>query len=314
MTDEQATSATPWSAAWTDSQFGRAGFYRTHRAEEEFRTSVHVDGRLAQALADEITAVFNRSDHRDFAVIDIGAGDGSLLRSLRTHLPSEINYVGVDLRTRPDDLPADIHWVEQQVAAHAQEITGRDGEWNGVLIAHEFLDDVPCEVVELDDALRPRVVLVDPSTGGEEIGPRLTDSAAGRYVDDPVACKRWLERWWPPTRPLARREVGLSRDRMWSRLRRVLLDGVAIAIDYGHRLPDRRRGQWDGGTLTGFAGGRPRRPVPDCSVNLSAYVAMDSCAGDAASIVSQASLLEGLPGFRGGLGSYEWLFDPVMQR
>jgi len=313
MPDDKAASTASWSAAWADSQFGEAGFYRTHRAEDEFRTSVHVDRQLARALAERITRERQRSQVSDFAVIDIGAGDGSLLLHLRGLLPPDITYLAVDLRPPPPGLPDDIAWIQRCINDGSADITGRDSEWNGVLIAHEFLDDVPCDVLELDEELVPRVVLVDPETGGEEIGPAIDDTAARRFIDDPTGSAHWLERWWPATRPLARREVGLARDRMWARLRRVL-SGTAIAIDYSHRLPERRRGVWDGGTLQGFKKGRPHRPIPDGSMNLTAHVALDACASSGGALMHQSSILSGLAGFPASYGSYEWLIEPVVQR
>ena len=313
MPDEKTASATTWSSAWTTSQFSAAGFYRTHRAGDEFRTSVHVDRQLARVLAERITAEQQRSPVSDFTVIDIGAGDGSLLLQLQDFLPPDITYVAVDLRQPPPRLPDNITWITRGIDDSSEEITGRDGDWTGVLIAHEFLDDVPCDVLELDEALVPRVVLVDPETGGEEIGPAIDDNAARRFIDDPTGSAHWLERWWPATRPLARREVGLTRDRTWARLRRVL-SGTAIAIDYSHRLPERRRGVWDGGTLQGFKEGRPQRPIPDTSMNLTAHVALDACAGSGGAVLQQSSMLTGLAGFPASYGSYEWLIEPVVQR
>ncbi len=309
--------AMAWSNAWTRSQFGESGFYRTHHAEEEFTTSVHVDRQLAQVLAERIEGERHRSSGRDFAVIDVGAGDGTLLRQLREFLGYDITYVGVDVREPTQRPTSDIAWIRRFIDESTTDITGRDGEWTGVLIAHEFLDDIPCDVVELDESLTPHAVLVDPTTGAEEIGPALDDPAASRFIDDPAGSLEWLERWWPATRPMARREIGLTRDRVWRRLRDVLACGTAIAIDYHHSLPDRRRGVWDGGTLQGFLRGRPRRPIPDGSMNITAHVALDSCAGGASRTgkqLAQSSVLTGLAGFPASFGSHGWLIDPVVER
>lgn len=122
----------------------------------------------------------------------------------------------------------------------------------GLLFANEWLDNVPVDVL-FDD----RVVEVDAS--GEE---RLGDVAAAILIS-------WAEQWWPGTR---RVEVGLARDQSWSwavgRVRR----GAAVAVDYGHTRLDRRT------SLTGFRDGRQVAPVPDGSCDLTAHVAMDSCA------------------------------------
>jgi SAM-dependent MidA family methyltransferase len=48
--------------------------------------------------------------------------------------------------------------------------------------------------------------------------------------------------------------------------------GLAVAVDYGHTRLDRRT------SLTGFRDGRQVAPVPDGSCDLTAHVALDSCA------------------------------------
>lgn len=305
-----------WSDAWRLANAGPDGFYRSQRAEEQFTTSPHVDSSVAGAVASIVEVELQRQAGEPLTVLDIGSGSGQLLRQLKSLLPGDVELVGVDLRERPDDLPATIDWIEHTISSQSQQITDRDGAIRGVVIAHEFLDDVPCDVVELDEQLQPRVVLVDPVSGAEELGPHLADPACMRYVHDPAAAAQWLTQWWPPTRPLARREVGLERDRVWARLRSVLRSGTAVAVDYGHTRADRVRGVWDGGTIKGFAEGRPCSPRPDGSCNITAHVALDACAGEFARLARQTDMLpEGsLTGFPGGLGSFEWLIDPVVER
>jgi SAM-dependent MidA family methyltransferase len=139
----------------------------------------------------------------------------------------------------------------------------------GLLFANEWLDNVPLDVV-FDD----RVVEVD-GTGAEQLG----DVAAPDLL-------AWAERWWPATR---RVEVGLARDDSWAwavgRLRR----GLAVAVDYGHTRLDRRT------SLTGFRDGRQVAPVPDGSCDLTAHVALDSCAAaTGARVLTQRQALTAL--------------------
>jgi SAM-dependent MidA family methyltransferase len=122
----------------------------------------------------------------------------------------------------------------------------------GLLFANEWLDNVPLDVL-FDD----RLVEVDES-GQERLGePADADLLA------------WAATWWPATR---RVEVGLARDVSWAwavgRVRR----GMAVAVDYGHSRLDRRT------SLTGFRDGHQVAPVPDGSCDLTAHVALDSCA------------------------------------
>ena len=139
-------------------------------------------------------------------------------------------------------------------------------EVQGLLLANEWLDNVPLDVTF--DGL----VVEVSADGTERLGPEASGEA-----------RAWAADWWPDRR---RVEVGLARDRAWadavSRLRR----GLAVAVDYGHTTADRRT------TLTGYRDGREVVPVPDGSCDLTAYVALDSCAAaTGASLLSQREAL-----------------------
>lgn len=122
----------------------------------------------------------------------------------------------------------------------------------GLLLANEWLDALPVPVLE-----DGREVLVDGL--GEE---RLGRAAPGPWLD-------WARTWWPSG---GRVEVGLPRDRAWAAATAQVARGLAVAVDYGHDQTCRRP------TLTGYRDGRQVRPVPDGSCDLTAHVALDSCA------------------------------------
>jgi SAM-dependent MidA family methyltransferase len=202
-----------------------------------------------------------------------------------------------------------------------------------LLLAHEWLDDVPCEVAEADPDGVARYVLVD-ATGAEELGDVVTGADA-----------EWLRRWWPLRAPGSRAEIGTARDAAWASAVRTVRRGAAVAVDYGHDVATRP----PYGTLTGFAGGRELAPVPDGSRNVTAHVAMDAAAaaGEAvtglpSTTADQRSVLRrlGVTGARpdralasadpreylrrlsaagegaeltdpAGLGAFRWLFQPV---
>jgi SAM-dependent MidA family methyltransferase len=157
---------------------------------------------------------------------------------------------------RPAGLPAGIGW------------SGAVPELAGLLVANEWLDNVPADVVELT-AAGPRLVLVDDA-GEESLGPPVSGADRG-----------WLDRWWPLAETGARAETGLARDAAWAgavdRVRR----GVAVAIDYAHTRADRAAGAIRCGTLAAYRDGRLVRPIPDGSCDLTAHVALDACAAAA---------------------------------
>jgi SAM-dependent MidA family methyltransferase len=219
-----------------------------------FRTSVHASPLFAGALlrlVERIDAALGRP--KVFDLVDVGAGRGELLGTLHALLPRDLaaraRLTGVEVATRPPGLDAAIRWrpdVPDDVV--------------GLLVATEWLDNVPLDVVDRDEAGRLRKVLVDPATGGESLGGPA--DAADLF---------WLRRWWPEPE---RAEIGWPRDAAWAEAVHQVRRGCALAVDYGHHRATRPAY----GTLTGFRGGRQVRPVPDGSCDVTAHVAMDAVA------------------------------------
>jgi SAM-dependent MidA family methyltransferase len=253
-----------WRDAWQAALYAEGGFFRTSRPADHFRTSVHV-GAFAGAIAELVRRTESPT------VVDVGAGSGELLEALHPLVGDDIELIGVEVSGRPDSLHERIGWLRAM-----------PDRVEGLLIANEWLDNVPCDVVELDDDGVVREVLVDPATGEETLGDTY---------DSP-----WLREWWRLTQPGERAEIGDARDAAWadavSRVR-----GTAIAIDYGHTRDDRP----PFGTLRSYAGGREVDVVPDGSRDITAHVAVDSVASTVgATLIRQRDALArlGLHGAR----------------
>ncbi len=230
----------PWRDAWNDALYGRDGFFLHSRPSDHFRTSVTSSDVFAEAIAR-----FAREAGLH-AVTDVGAGGGELLARLHA-LDPELRLTGVELAARPE-LPDAIEWVDELPDAIG-----------GLLLAHEWLDNIPCDVVEVDDEGVVRLVEVDPATGEEKHG-------------EPVESD-WLHEWWPLSEPGTRAEIGSTRDDAWAdAVGRV--HGVALAIDYGHA----RDGRPPFGSLASFAEGREVEVRPDGSRDVTAHVAVDAVA------------------------------------
>lgn len=272
-----------WSVAWERAAVGSRGFYRTTAGNAESTFATHVtDGdlvarRIAALTVGPLTALLER--HRTVTVTDVGAGDGTLLAQLRTLLPREtaqrLTWRAVDVRPRPDRVATSVEWHQGDVRL----ISPRIAPGPGLVVAHELLDDIPCDIVEIDDRGARRLVLVDPITGAQELGPTLDDQRAcgSRHVDG-ARLDAWCEQWWPRREPAARVEVGVARDEAWSAIAGLVTDGIALAVDYAHVASQRADGLFDGGTLTGYRAGHLVSPIPDGSCNITAHVALDACA------------------------------------
>ncbi|WP_329003859.1 SAM-dependent methyltransferase [Kribbella sp. NBC_00709] len=227
-----------YRTAWRRALYGPGGFYRRERPAAHFRTSVHASPLFGQAIA-RLAGLLDLP-----TVVDIGAGRGELGKVLRAE---GLTVLDIEL---DDELP--------------ERLTG-------LVIANEWLDNVPCEVAEWDEDGVPHYLSADLTPG---------DVVEGNDLD-------WLRKWWPGE-PGDRAEIGTTRDAAWRDVvRRLTDDAVAIAIDYGH-LRDSRPPY---GTLTGFRGGRECDPVPDGTCDITTHVALDSLGG---TIVSQRDALRAL--------------------
>jgi SAM-dependent MidA family methyltransferase len=262
-----------WRDATEQALYGPRGFYRRPEgAGGHFRTSVGTGTTFAESLvrlAAEVDAALGWPD--PFTIVDLGAARGELLATMHSlGLDPRWCLHGVDIVPRPPLLPPEAAWSTQLPA----QVTG-------MVIANEWLDDLPVDVVEhAPDGLR--VVLVDPATGEERLGP---------LVDGPDAA--WLTEWWPLGSGGVgdRAEIGRPRDTAWSQAIRSLTRGVAIAIDYSHDLADRASGMLPAGTLAGYVGGRLVPPVPDGSCDVTSHVALDACAAAGERSGASVSLL-----------------------
>lgn len=321
-----------WREAMDAALYGPDGFFvrPDNEPAAHFRTAALASPLLARALLRLLARIDTALDHPEvLELVDIGAGRGELLSTMVDHAPPELaprlRPLAVELAPAPAD-PGMLSWQ----ATLPDTVTG-------LLLATEWLDNVPVEVAETDPDGVARYVLVDPADGTEKLGEPVAGADAA-----------WLERWWSLPGPGARAEIGRPRDEAWAGAVAAMRRGAALAIDYGHVAATRP----PFGTLTAFRYGRQVAPVPDGSRDLTAHVAIDAVAdagaevaggGDAtAMLTTQAEALRalGVHGTRparelalrdppaylrelstageaaeltdpAGLGGHHWLLQPV---
>ena len=246
------TSQPTWKQAWDAALYGAEGFFRREAPAAHFRTSVHASPLFARALVR-----MTREAGLD-TVVDIGAGRGELLAAMHVLDPG-LDLLGVEVAARPADLPTGIAWT-----------TALPESVEGVVVANEWLDNIPCHLVEVDEAGAMRVVHVDPATGEESLGRPVDHSQV------PTSLGGWLDRWWPldEREPGTRAEVGTSRDTAWADVVGRVTRGIAVAVDYGHTRDDRP----PFGSLRSYRDGREVDVLPDGSRDVTAHVAVDAVA------------------------------------
>lgn len=286
----------PWRDAWHEALYaaGRGFYVARGGPAAHFMTAAH--GPTGRVLAEAVLELW-AAEHGaalPSVVVDVGAGRGELA----THLIAALEHSGsryavappreetprprvvaVDVVDRPEGLDEHVEWLRSPGGAGLPpELTDLRG---ALVVAHEWLDVVPCTVAEVDDDGTPREVLVDPASGEESLGAMLTD-----------ADRHWAEAHWPTTRPGDRIEVGRARDDAWSDLVSRVASGTLVAVDYGHTATTRPLG----GTLTAYAGGQLTPPVPDGSCDLTAHVAIDTLDADVVRTQREALQALGLTG------------------
>lgn len=248
---ELDTVALPdWHSAWRAALYGPTGFFaRGSRPADHFRTSPLVGPELAEAVVEllhRVDMALDRPNPLDF--VDVGAGGGELAAQVF----ARSGRFGGRLRVRAVELtepvvPVGVEWSSEL----PDQVTG-------LVIAHEWLDSLPCRVVQLHGQMVREV----------HVGADGTES-----LGDPVFSP-WLDEWWPLSDEGQRAEIGSGRDAAWADLVSRVAAGAALAVDYGHFAGSRPFL----GSLTGYRSGRQVPPVPDGSCDITAHVAFDSLA------------------------------------
>ncbi|KUG51805.1 hypothetical protein AVL62_07600 [Serinicoccus chungangensis] len=277
---------TVWEPAWQEALYGPGGFYRASAPSAHFATSAQGIPGGGELLAAAVVALAHR--HRCRRVVDLGCGRGELLTQVRRLDPS-LHLTGVDVVARPAGLDVDAWLVSPGGAALPDGLRDLGAT---LVLAHEWLDVVPCPLVARDETGVWRSLTVAPD-GTEHLGPVLRG-------DDLAWVRRWLDdhgadddgeataalvrsnppsgvmhrgRGTPPAGEWCRRgEVGRPREAALADLVGRVRSGLLVVVDYGHTADDRPQD----GTLTGFRGGREVAPVPDGSCDLTAHVAVDA--------------------------------------
>lgn len=253
---------TPWKQAWDQALYGKSGFYRQVKGPAgHFSTATQGIPQIGELMARALLRLMDQEGLDTF--VDMGCGRGELLEQVH-RLGPQVRCIGVDIVSRPG-LSQPIGWIRSPGGGLLPDEL--DGLKSTLVFANEWLDVVPCAIAEMDENGALREVVVNVSSGDEQLG----DVVSG-------ADREWCQWFWPidGLEPGDRLEIGETRDTAWDNLLTRLASGLAVAVDYGHTIDSRPAP----GTLTGFRQGRQVLPIPDGSCDLTAHVAMDSLTRD----------------------------------
>lgn len=255
----------PWQSAWQDALYGPDGFYRGESPHAHFTTATSPG--LVDVLAEAVVALARRDGLT--TLVDVAAGGGELLGAVARRAP-DLALVGVEVRPRPLTLPPNARWVTCAGGPELPEdLSARPGS---LVLAHEWLDNVPCTIAErTPDGLREVQVRAD---GRERLGPAVVEADLA-----------WAQAWWPAG---SRVEIGRARDEAWAGLLARVPDGLVVAVDYGHT----RDARPPAGTVAAYRRGVRSDPVLDGTHDVTAHVAVDSLLQD--SRLTQVELFDQL--------------------
>ena len=277
------------------------GFYASGRGAGrrtgDFLTSVEVGplfGRLAARLADRCWERLGRLV--DFTLVDAGAGSGTLARSVLAARPAcaeagALRYVLVErsaaLRGAHEELidrPADSS-LPLESRADLPE-----GPLDGLIIANELLDNLPCRLLErtadgwAEVYVRAESVSEDP-TFVEELRPLSTED---RAIADSLA----------PEAPVGGRIPLASAAVEWvGRALRLLRGGSLVVIDYtdsSASLAARPSWEWVRTYRSGARGHEPLRDAGSCDITVEVPLDQILAEYPGAEVCDQATFLASL--------------------
>ncbi|MDO8557821.1 MAG: SAM-dependent methyltransferase [bacterium] len=173
----------------------------------------------------------------DFTIVELGAGDGSLARTILEYFGKEYEwsprYIAVDVR--PHSKEPGIRWMTSQ---EFKKEFGADKQLTGVVISNEFFDALPVHrIIQKDRELQEIYV-----QSGQEYAENISDECIASHWDSYGA--DLLEG--------QQAEVSLEALVWMEKIAQMLRRGFVLSIDYGDTAERLYAPYRSGGTVMGY--------------------------------------------------------------
>ena len=157
-------------------QFGKDGAFITS----------HYHGKwLGSIIANQIKIIFNKMLNPDnFKIVEYGSGEGLLANDILEALNADedsLNYISIEksdhLAKKSQDL---LYKFKDQISFSKEP----PDFFQGVVLAHEFLDALPFHILQkTDNGFREKYIVLDPNKLKYELGP-VSKSELIKYAEE----------------------------------------------------------------------------------------------------------------------------------
>jgi SAM-dependent MidA family methyltransferase len=209
----------PFDEFMRDALYGEAGFYTKpnggHAGRRgDFLTSPEVGPLFGAVVANYLDAIWKRiGEPSEFTVVDVGAGPGTLARSIAAAKPrcfEAMRFIAVELSAgQRDRHPENIESTASMPTA----------PFDGVVIANELLDNLPFRLAVFDNGWREAYV-------GHDADGRANETLSAPFDPPPAQLLR--------SATLGARVPLIEQAREWvESAQQLVRRGTVLAIDYG---------------------------------------------------------------------------------
>ena len=208
----------------------------------DFITAPNVSGLFGLCISQQIKELWRNDVHRN--ILEFGAGNGRLMLDLLAELGNEIDTYYI-LEISPNLRALQQESLKENYPQYIHNVKWLDNvpnTFNGIIIANELLDAMPCEMVNFtEDGIFQVHVSINEETNNLVY---YDEHATGELLK--------LANQLPIiTRPY-RTEISLTNRGFMNLLGDIIETGAVLLIDYGHAQSEYYHPQKSNGTIRGF--------------------------------------------------------------